>query len=284
MTLCNGSSLKFFRIGTGLLLLCHGLCLFADFDNLFGHTGIIRPEIMNHQANWLPRAEVIRQFIDTHGVDFNVARAAFGLYLTSVVAMILGARQRTAAFCALLTHTFWVTNGPIYGLDAFTSIALFHIAVFAEKDDQSVEVFLFSIRSILCLVYFAGGIEKAMGVAWWDGDAMWRVMHFSERASFVRPLMIHYPFLAVAAGIGTVLLEVLYAPLILFGNSRRTVIWGIVMMHCGIAVLMGLEFFSGLMIILNLSAWTAFDRSRIFERVARLSSSRQAFHSQKAES
>ena len=167
-----------------------------------------------------------------------------------------------------------------YGVDNFTTIGLFYLMIAPLPDCCSADARLgFGkakpadlhglhrrvLQLHLCLVYCCGGLTKALGPAWWNGESIWRAV---TRAPF-NVISPHFwawwePFLPLL-GVGVFLLELGY-PFFIWSKTTRP-IWlvSILAMHVGIALAMGLYLFSLIMIVLNLAAFGSdlplFDRA-----------------------
>nr|WP_307680105.1 HTTM domain-containing protein [Streptomyces sp. V4I2] len=109
---------------------------------------------------------------------------------------------------------------------------------------------MFVIAAQVCFLYGSAGLYKVQGGSWGNGTAL----HYVLNLDLFRPwpelsLMAdeHDVLLAIACYL-TVLLQVAF-PFVLFGRLKYPVLTMLLGMHLGIAVLMGLPLFSGVMII-----------------------------------
>ena len=109
---------------------------------------------------------------------------------------------------------------------------------------------MFVIAAQVCLLYGSAGLYKVQGVSWQNGTAL----HYVVNLDLFRPwpalsaLVDSHPLGLTVAGYLTVLLQVAF-PFVLFGRLKYAVLVMLLGMHLGIAVLLGLPFFSGAMIV-----------------------------------
>ena len=101
----------------------------------------------------------------------------------------------------------------------------------------------------LCIVYFEAGMYKVQGKLWQEGTAMYYPI--SSEAYGVLPwlseLLTTNTWMVVLLTYFTVIVQIAF-PFLLFNRlTRRMALLAILGMHLGIAVVMGLPFFSGIM-------------------------------------
>jgi hypothetical protein len=262
----------FFQRSVAAILLVQAACLTPDFGALFDSTGVYRQELMNAMHDGLPRAAIVQSWLNERGLsNWRAAEIFFLIYLGSLGLLFANRAVRWAALAAVIAKLSWGENSPgaLYGVDRFSSIALFMCFVFPAKrprveslpgrNEQSAWHLKLSLRSclqfLLCLCYFASGVEKAMGFDWWNGNAIWRAAHFDPAGEWMVNGLERFPGLAVIAGLATLLLEAGYVFGVQHPRTRGLFVSGIVLMHLGIIASMQLYFFGALMILLNVAAW-----------------------------
>ncbi|MEO7018083.1 MAG: HTTM domain-containing protein, partial [Leifsonia sp.] len=102
----------------------------------------------------------------------------------------------------------------------------------------------------ICMVYVAGALFKAGGVPWQNGYAIYAPLHtqrfgtWPELSTFVTTWG---PAVAVLT-IGSVLFQVIFAGALLNKWTRRMVLLAMLSFHAGIGLLMGLPWFSLIMV------------------------------------
>lgn len=210
---------------------------------------------------------------------FNILRDAgsgffWAWYLIAiglVVALILGWRTR---FVTPLLFIFYTAinaqNTPISdGGNYFIRIMLIYL-IFAdisrrwsldarrraktgasEKEPATVlhNIGLCLVIAQLCIVYFEAGMYKVQGTLWQNGTAIYYPVN-SELYGvfpFLSDILTASTWMTVLATYFTVVIQIAF-PFMLFNRvTRRLALIGILVMHVSIAVVMGLTFFSGIM-------------------------------------
>ncbi|MEU6893043.1 HTTM domain-containing protein [Streptomyces sp. NPDC046557] len=109
---------------------------------------------------------------------------------------------------------------------------------------------MFVIAAQVCFLYGSAGLYKVQGGSWGNGTAL----HYVLNLDLFRPwpalslLLDEHPVAVAVAGYLTVLLQVAF-PFVLFGRLKYPVLIMLVGLHLGIAVLLGLPIFSGVMVV-----------------------------------
>lgn len=267
-------ALAVLRVGLALVLLVQAFTLMDNVLFFYGEQGIVQWSVSSllvgpdrpHLAWLMPVLEPLGI-----GAEESV-RGTFLIYAASLAALLIGWQTRLAAVLACLTHMVLMTTGTatIYGVDTFAQIALFYCTVMpvghawsadawsrGESDRPSAFARL-SLRVLqvhLCIVYFSSGLDKAEGIQWWNGEAIWRGLMRPDLNMVDITWLASMPWLAAAICWSTLVLELGYA--IFVWPKRTRVLWALatIGLHVGIAVMMGLWSFSGVMIVLTGAAF-----------------------------
>lgn len=263
-----------FRIGIAAVLLAQAVTLAPHVLDLFGELGIMqRPLIDATVLPGLPRVGWLSDLLATWGIDdAGTACGLFLAYVASLTCLLIGWRTRLAASGAFLTHLMLKTSGiaSTYGIDAFATITLFYCVVLPVGRALSVDVgtgrvsgaptplarlALRVLQVHLCVVYLTSGLEKASSPQWWNGEAIWRAAMRPDLGQFDFSWLASVPWLAQLFGWGTLAVEIGYAGFIWPTWTRRPWALATIGLHLGIAVSMGLGFFSAMMALLTASAF-----------------------------
>jgi hypothetical protein len=156
-------------------------------------------------------------------------------------------------------------------MDNFTTIGLFYLMLLPFPDRFSVDHrcrrqkatsryqysgFMRRVLQVhLCFVYGFGGLGKALGAGWWNGESIWRALNSPPLDMLSPQLIASVAPVLPALGVGVVLLELGYPVLIWPSRTQTAWLFAIVSMHIGIALAMGLYGFSFVMIVLNLAGF-----------------------------
>jgi hypothetical protein len=201
----------------------------------------------------------------TEGV---VLWTAWSCLLCAGVFLLFGLFSRPAAVAAWFLHLCAVKSEQLltYGMDNFTTIALFYLMLAPLPDQLALDARLWGNRTSdpqslgfwrrvlqlhLCFIYFFGGITKSLSLEWWNGTSIWRALT-SPPYDLISPrILVSWQYLLPLFGIAICLLETSY-PVFIWPKKTRTV-WlvSIIVMHVAIGLTMGLYLFAFILIVLN---------------------------------
>ncbi len=128
----------------------------------------------------------------------------------------------------------------------------------------SANVALRLLQIHLCIIYLIAGLTKLQGPAWWNGTAVWGTlanfefapMQFAIYNTLLRWLGSHqllFEFAMTGAGMFTLAFEITFAFLIWRPATRWVLLWGAIILHGFIGMLMGLKTFSLMMLVFNMA-------------------------------
>jgi hypothetical protein len=120
------------------------------------------------------------------------------------------------------------------------------------------------IQVNLCIIYLTSGLTKLQGPAWWNGNAVWNTvsnpefspLYFAPFYAMLQFLCHHRLLweLAITSGsVFTLIMEIGFPFLVWVRQLRWVMLTMAVMMHTGIALFMGLNTFSLMMICMLLA-------------------------------
>lgn len=263
--------LFFFRVNIAGFALLHFLAIQPDFDALYSFKGYIYPDILDTATDpFSPTIIRVQQWLHSNINYETLLLLCRIIYPLALVGVIVGFGTRICAIISLFMQLLLIKSIHLYeyGVDGYTTIALFYCCIFPVGRIYSFDnklrreiatpdhlPWLFLLRAHLCIAYFFSGFDKVIGETWRNGEALWKTLHSHNYYSlFSLDFLVNTPFFLVA-GWGTVVIEMAYA---LGMNIKATRMWwlaGIVLLHLFIALFMGLFFFSAIMILLNLCAY-----------------------------
>ena len=262
------------RIGLAAVLLLQALAIGGKLTEIYGPQGIIQWSVADLLSpEGMPRIGWIALALAPYGVSAeDCVRAVFMVQVGSLACLLIGWHTRLAALLAWLAHlTMTATgNASIYGVDQFAIIALFYCVVMPVGEVWSADraagrttgepsagarLALRVLQLHMCIVYLSSGIEKGSGEQWWNGEAIWRALLWPTMAFFDFSWLAQVQWLAKLICWGTLLVEVGYAIFIWPRLTRRLWLLATIGLHAGIALTMGLVFFSAVMIVLNIAAF-----------------------------
>ncbi len=270
--------LTILRVGLGLQLILYAISLSDDWFFLFGSgQGSLNRQlaeaVLSGESNLTPRLGWLVALGSHIGVAETTTLSLVWVSLIALGACLaIGLFCRPCAILAWFLHLATVRSGLLfsYGVDNFTTIGLFYLVIAPFPDKWSLDHRLWPgaaaaperlgfhrrlLQIHLCIIYFFGGISKAVSHDWWNGDNMWRVL---TRAPFdVIPidLVIQFRHLLPLAGSVVCILESAYPIFIWPKRTRPFWLAGILLLHLGIGAAMGLYLFASIMLILNLAGF-----------------------------
>jgi len=270
----TGEPLAFFRIAIALLGLVQGGWLIGSIAMLYGPDGLIPWSVSSGIVDpYMPQLSWLKPLSQLTGASATaLVYVLMGTYLCSLGALLIGKFTRYAAFIAWAIQFTFINTGFMgaYGVETFMHIALFYCIIMPVGEVFAWDKLSLSTKPVesewntlslrvlqihLCVVYVASGAEKAMGIQWWNGEAIWQTLMQGQFARFDMRWMANYPLFAKLLCWSTLLLETGYPFFIWWRRSRPYGYVAIVLLHASIAIFMGLQLFSTIMIIFNTTAF-----------------------------
>ncbi|MFL6582970.1 MAG: HTTM domain-containing protein [Chthoniobacterales bacterium] len=271
--------LALLRVGLGLEVLIYSFGIAHDWKDLFlsgdrnGASREIAEAILNVSSPFVPRFGWLTLLASRTGIpEAAILQLTWLLLVAAGLLLVVGLFTRGAAVTAWLLHLSAVSSGGLtaYGVDIFTTIGLFYLAMGPLPDAYSADALLRAragaapqlvgffqrvLQVHLCLIYFFGGLAKCLGRGWWDGTSLWRALTRPPFDLVPTDLVARWSALLLPAGIAVLVLETLYPVFIWPRATRKIWLWLVIGMHVGIGAAMGLRLFAFVMIVLNVAAF-----------------------------
>ncbi len=275
----SGRWLCFLRVGLGFQLILFAWSLRDDWKYLFATRGhglvnrALSEAILSAESEGTPRLGWLVATGSHLGLSETLVLSLVWLGLLAAGCfLVTGLFCRTAAILAWFLYLCSAKSGVLfaYGVDNFTTIGLFYLAISPLPDNWALDAKLnrapritsqrlgFHRRVLqlhLCIIYFFGGISKSLGTDWLNGNSIWRALTRPPFDLVDPDLLIRFDFLFPAIGILVCLLETGYLVFIWMKRTRAIWLAGILLMHLSIGLTMGLYLFALIMIVLNLAAF-----------------------------
>jgi hypothetical protein len=267
------------RIGLALQLLVYCISIRGDWNYFLASTGggllsrNLTEAIVDLNGVLIPRLGWCVNAAGYFGVSERTTLLAVWWCLVAASFFLLfGLFSRPAAVVSWLLHLATVKSSLLlsYGMDNLTTIGLFYLMLAPSPTGFSVDarwrrpkrqdrrLFGFFRRVLqihLCLIYFFGGLTKAIGRGWWDGTNLWRALTRPPFDIISADILVRFKYVFPIAGIGICLLEIGYPFFVWHRRVRRPWLAAILLMHIGIGLAMGMYLFASIMIVLNLAAF-----------------------------
>lgn len=263
-----------FRLLIAGFALFQAILWYRDWPAFFGPDGWVQWEIsralgLEWQLHMLHIAGLLKHFGFSPDQSVTIF---YWAYVTFLVALLVGWHTRVAAFLVCLSHYVIMNTVSIfvYGLDIFLQIALFYLVVMPVAKAYSLDVWQGRVSSSpswgvtlsrrvlqihLCLAYISSGFEKVQSPAWWSGNVLWRSLVQPDFRQYDFTWLARFPWLAMLSSWFVMLIEAGYC--VAMWVPRLRVCWmaGVIVLHLGIALFMGLGLFGLIMILLTISAF-----------------------------
>lgn len=258
--------IAFFRMCFGSVAFVFYIDRMQDVRLLFSDSGILTLERSKHL--WENSFQTPLFFFPENLVLIYMMH---GLLLMGLLMIAIGRATRWMTVLTFFLHILFLQRNYLayYGADKVISFGLFSLCLMRANDyyslrkkgSQPIQQIQNSLQNDfwtpigrrllqlqVCFIYVFSGIEKVRGASWADGTALWKLITFEVE---VKPWMVTLayfePFLITASFL--ILAWEIYFPLGVVIPKIR-VPWLLLgaFFHLGIAVTLGLPFFSLLMI------------------------------------
>jgi len=259
------------RALVSLALLVQALLVAPDYLELYSTDGIFQaPLQIFFSSDTVPGIVSYVVTMEKVGVPEYPALVGLGvLYIVSLIFLMLGLGTRIAAVLVWITHLLLGgTHVTAYGADQFAHFLLFYFLwmpinraysldrFFGRVNGEPTSFARFSLRLVqihLAIAYLASGLDKAIGITWWNGEAIWRSLMMPIYSQVDMSWVAQVPWLAAIFSVGTLVVEIGYPFFIFPQRTRRLWVVLTISMHLGIVAFLGLHTFGLLMASLTLS-------------------------------
>lgn len=275
----TGEPLAALRISIALLLLYESWKLAPHLDLLFGDRGILQAHLMT-----VITGPVIPYWLSNAG--YSASDFLKGLECVHVLAalwFLVGFQTRAATIILFLTEMTFVNSGYLssYGVHRYLHIFLFLLVFFPANGAWSIDLWrrgrsrpvtalnTFGLRYLqlfFLATYVNAGVSKMFGEDWWTGSAIWEVLNSPEFAYFDFTWLAQVPWLTVVFAWGTLVIETFYIFAVWIPRLRLPWVLGIMGLHLGIALFVGLQLFGYGMMLFNLALFLVPVSQRVFQR------------------
>ncbi len=276
------------RVGLGLQVVIYCLNFRSDWTFFFAAPGEalisrqLSEAIVSAQSALIPNLAWLADAAGRFGLAEATTLSAvwFALLLAGAL-LIAGLFCRTAAVTAWLLHLCAAKSGDLlsYGVDNFMTIGLFYLMLAPLPDGWALDRTLWNRKTLdgalvrlfrrilqmhLCLIYFFGGLTKALGTGWWNGANLWRALTRPPFDIIPPEMIVPWRHFLPALGIAIWSVELAYPVFIWPKKTRLLWLTLVCAMHLAIGLTMGMYLFAMIMLVLNLAAFGA--PTRVLEK------------------
>ncbi len=268
--------LEIIRIGVGLGLLVSYGGMTSHLLDFFGDVGWISLDALagRRENPWL---QSLLYYV-SEPWQLYVFHAAF---LCACTLLAVGWRTNWVKWLVLVGHISYLHRNPAiyYGVDNILAsltlilclapvgraLSLDHVRDVRRAKQRDLHAQLPPARSgwgfactrliqlQMAVFYFFAGIEKLRGDTWWNGDALWFALTNVEYTNIPLDWLAEHYWLVNVMSYFTLLVELSYPFLIWGRRTRPYYLVAALLLHLGIAVLMGLYLFSFVMAVGHLA-------------------------------
>ncbi len=229
--------------------------------------------MLSTQSHLVPRVSWIVDIGHLIGLTERLILTAIWLaLLLASSGLLAGLFCRTSAVVAWFLHLAVAKSAGLlaYGLDNLMTIGLFYLMLAPLPDRVALDrtlrnlpalnprlvgFFRRSLQLHLCVIYFFGGLTKALGSGWWDGSNLWRALTRPPFDVVSPDTIVQFAALLPALGIAAWVIELAYPVMIWSKATRRSWLVLTCAMHLSIGLFMGMYLFALVMLVLNVAAF-----------------------------
>jgi predicted DCC family thiol-disulfide oxidoreductase YuxK len=268
--------LEITRMGLGAAMLIH-YSLATPFIFVFwGDAGLVpRAQALEEAEPWAH--SVFFYFTDSW--QWSAFHAAF---LLCCAAFMVGWRTSYVKWIVLIGHISYAYRNPAltYGVDKILASLLLILCVApigralsldrarlvraAKRGNLAAALPRYSsawagactrlMQIQMATLFFFSAIEKIRGDEWWNGDAIWHLFATNEYYNdLILQVLARQYWMVNVATYGTILIELAFPFLIWHHRTRPYALAGAIFLHIQFALLMGLFYFSFVMIMGHMS-------------------------------
>ncbi|MEL7122053.1 MAG: HTTM domain-containing protein [Bacteroidota bacterium] len=269
--------LGIYRILIASFTLLQATLWYPDWHAFFGEEGWIQWEISQAlNESWRLHMSDVYSVLKNLGFSASVTvEVFFWLYVTSALGLFVGWYTRVWAILTWFLHYILLSTIStfVYGVDIFLHISMFYLMVMPSGKALSLDVKLgrlvsepswdvtLSIRVLqihMCLAYLSAGFEKMLAADWWNGNVLWRSVVQPEFRQFDLTFLADYPLIVKILSWFTMIIETGYFIGMYIPKVRVFWLLGMISLHLGIGLFLGLWLFGLIMIIMSISAFGYF--------------------------
>lgn len=272
----DGLQLEIVRFFIGCLLLINYIGLTPYLVDFYSNDGWVNLAAIDYEVN-TPWIISIHFWI----TETWQLLALHGFFLAACIGFTIGFHTRWVKWIVLIGHLSYLHRNPaiIYGVDNILASLLLllclapigrHFSIDAVRRNYKKKINNLNtelsfqpspwgfactrlIQLQMATLYFFSAVDKLKGETWWSGDALWIALNnFEFNNISVMWLAEHY-WVANLMTYATLMIELGYTFLIWGKPTRPYFLAAALILHLGIAVLMGLYLFAAVMAVGHLA-------------------------------
>lgn len=215
---------------TGLTISLIGLFALALLVTLGWRTKIVLPVYGIFFVSWIEMNDVLSDQSD------NIIRMVliYMLFADTSIRLSLDARRRMRSHTSIRRYSR-------------------RVEMFRPYNTIAHNLVLVVMTMHVGFVYMSGALYKAQGSTWANGYAVYNPLHVARFSTWpeIADVVTTWGPAVVAISWGTIVIQMMFLPMLINRVTRIVALIGIMSFHVGIGVLMGLPFFSLAMVAID---------------------------------
>lgn len=265
------ATLSLIRVFAGAMLLyTHGVWS-LKLESFFGADGWLMPDAV-HEFHREMHTWSYFWWLRTPGQLWGAHLAAIVVFAMLTVGLF----SRVVAPLAAIATLSYIQRvpGALFGLDQINALLAIYlclgpcgarysfdhwlakrrgVGLVAVEPSIAANIAIRLIQLHMCVIYLFAGTSKLMGLAWWNGFAMWLALGNYEYQSLDMTWLAHWPRTVSLLSHVTIFWETFYCLLIWSKRWRPVMLILAILLHMGIAICLGMMTFGLVMLIGNLA-------------------------------
>ncbi|WP_121606025.1 DCC1-like thiol-disulfide oxidoreductase family protein [Virgibacillus sp. Bac332] len=259
-------------IGASLIRICFGFIILYNYVIhysqryfLWGHNGIMGTQSNGLSLYGLSQSNlyfdilyhigILVAFLFLIGYKGRITSVLNFIFVWSLMAqnnIILDGGDNISRI--LLLYLLFANTTSYFSVDKVLRLRNKKAVIKDKANQLSLTNLLHNLAIVACLaqvsiLYLTSGLHKAMGELWQNGTALYYILQVNEFSHpYFKDILLSSELLLVIGAYFTIIVQLAF-PFLLFNNKLKYfAMFGVISMHLGIAVVMGLVSFSFIMI------------------------------------
>lgn len=249
----NGAAqMRVFRGALGGVLFLAYIVRSLDLDFFYSDQGLVKSWVVGDLMPMQYRFSLFQLF-----PGHTALWVLNGIFLASLLTLALGIWPRLSAFVALILHLSFLHRdmAVTIGVDMIATLYLFYLCFADYRTHRPKSDFRAMVGSMayrlcqvqLCVIYGYSGLQKLKGIAWWQGEGVWRALANPQVARWDFTWAAHFPMTLTLLSFISLFWEIYFPALVWVKPARYPVLIFGILFHLGIGIFINIPLFAALM-------------------------------------
>lgn len=268
----DGLQIEIIRFSIGCLLLINYVGITPDIIDFYSNNGWISLASISGNVNFSWVFSIHYWLSEPwHYFGFH------GVFLLACLFFTVGYKTKWIKWLVLIGHLSYINRNPaiIYGVDNILASLVLLLCLAPIGSNFSVDALKIKYRKKLnnlnaalsftispwgfactrmiqlqmATLFFFSAVDKLKGDTWWSGDALWIALNNFEFTNVPIMWLAEHYWIANLMNYSTLVIEIAFTFLIWGKPTRPYFLSAALLLHAGIAVLMGLYLFAAVMAV-----------------------------------